>query len=212
MQRAANGFRTLVKVCGVRSPEEARRILDLGADAVGVVVAEGSPRQLTATEALEVAHGSPRAVLVGRGSEACWLDLARSWPGPVQIHGPGGDIGRRFIRAVSGPDHPQNEPDPVACLMDAPEAGSGVPWSWSSDRCPWPGLPLILAGGLNPSNVGAAIRIARPWAVDVSSGVESSRGVKSLGLVAAFIEAVRRCDVEHGRTAEPIPPHFEALR
>lgn len=214
MHAAANGSRTLVKICGVRSPDEAVGILRLGADAIGVVVAEGSPRQLSAGQARAIgAAVGPRSVLVGRGTEPEWADLARSWPGPVQIHGEPGSLGRSFIRALAaGADPSPHEGTPVACLLDAPSAGSGERWEWSLARSPWPGLPVILAGGLHAGCAAEAIRAARPWAVDVSSGVERRRGMKDLALVSEFIAAVRACDAELGRSGTPEPAGFADLR
>jgi len=214
MQVAANRSRTLAKICGVRSADEAQRIVDLGADAVGVVVAQGSPRQVSPETAFRIAATMPlRTVLVGRGDEPDWRDLTRSWPGPVQIHGPGLELRRPFIRALAAGARPDaNERVPVACLLDAPAAGSGALWDWSTAASPWPSLPLILAGGLTPANVHDALTAVRPWAVDVSSGVERERGRKDLELVRAFLQAVRACDEASGRTDEASPAGFEALR
>ena len=214
MYAPANRSRTLAKICGVRSVDDATRIFDLGADAVGVVVATGSPRQVSPAEALQIAARHPeRTVLVGRGDEAVWPDLARSWPGPVQIHGSGSNLGRAFIRALpAGTPPAAGEPRPIACLLDAPTAGSGAVWDWSRAVSPWPGLPLILAGGLTPESVTDAVRRVHPWAVDVSSGVERERGRKDLDLVRAFVEAVRRCDLDDGRVSDPSPRGFDALR
>jgi phosphoribosylanthranilate isomerase len=75
-----------------------------------------------------------------------------------------------------------------ALLVDAPNAGAGEGWNWQRPKPPWTyQLPLILAGGLSPENVATAISQACPWAVDVSSGVESSRGVKDFKKVKDFI-------------------------
>jgi phosphoribosylanthranilate isomerase len=214
MRAAANRSRTLVKICGIRSADEAGRILDLGADAVGVVIATGSPRQVSPTEALQIAATHPgRTVLVGRGDEPVWLDLARSWPGPVQIHGPASHLRRSVIRALpAGTPPAPDEREPVACLLDAPTAGSGAAWDWSRAVSPWPGLPLILAGGLTPDSVAHAIRRVHPWAVDVSSGVERDRGRKDLDLVHAFLDAVQRSDADDGRAGTPSPSSFDSLR
>ena len=207
--------RTLIKICGVRNAGEARTILDLGADAVGVVVAAGSPRRVHPSEAVAIAEScGQRAVLVLRGSDRDCADLLRSWPGPVQIHEPNGDPGRRCIagfgaRAVPAPAGlPRNA---AALLLDAIQAGSGVPWDWAAARGIPTHLPRIVAGGLNPTNVAAAITAARPWAVDVSSGVEHARGTKDLTLVQSFIAAVRTCDAEAGRDLMPTPADFAAL-
>jgi phosphoribosylanthranilate isomerase len=214
MQSVANRSRTLVKICGIGSADEARRIFDLGADAVGVVVASGSPRQVSPDTAFRIAAVMPaRTLLVGRGDEPDWVDLARSWSGPVQIHGPSLGLRRSFIRALAASTRPgPSEPTPIAILLDAPTAGSGATWDWAKAASPWPELPLILAGGLTPDSVPQAMRAARPWAVDVSSGVERERGRKDLELVRAFLDAVHGCDTADGRDAEPSPSGFEALR
>ena len=205
--------RTLIKVCGVRTPAEAEAILALGADAVGVVLAQGSPRQLHPSEALAVARvAGGRAVLVDRDPISRErLAFIAEWPGPVQIHGDVPPLERRHIVAVAGETaHPAMGQAVSAWLVDAPEAGSGRPWSWS--RPPWMDhRPLILAGGLDAERVAQAITRTRPWAVDVSSGVERTRGTKDLGRVRDFIEAVRAADAMAGRSGTPSPEDFTQL-
>jgi len=204
---------TLVKVCGIRSAEQAARVLALGADAIGVVTVPGSPRQVSEAVARAVAEAvGARAVLVVTGANPGTDALRGWWPGPVQIHGPLADPRRRFI--LAGPaDAPAPHPHwtaPSARLVDARDAGSGAAWSWA--RPPGLGdLPLLLAGGLDASNASAAIEATRPWAVDVSSGVERERGVKDLGLVAAFIAAVREADARLGPAAHASPASFAEL-
>ena len=205
--------RTLIKVCGVRSPEEALAILDLGADAVGVVVAEGSPRQVDFDAASLIAEAAgPRCVLVDRSPrDHDRLRLVRDWIGPVQVHGVMPDLPRRWIHAVTGtsPTAPADS-DISAWLLDAPEAGSGRPWAWT--RPTWLGdRPMVLAGGLKPDTVASAIAATLPWAVDVSSGVEIDRGRKDLGLVRAFVASVRAADAAAGRTEAPTPIDFPAI-
>ena len=215
MPPAEKRSRTLVKVCGVRTPEEARAVLDLGADAIGVVVAAGSPRQVPPGMSRSIAEAvGARAVLVDRSPKDHdrWA-LIREWPGPVQLHGCARSPSRRCIIAVHAGDPPADDHvkgDASAWLLDAPIAGSGSAWtwarpSWTDDR------PLLLAGGLRSQSVGAAIEAVLPWAVDVSSGVERDRGVKDLTLVRSFIEAVRAADTRAGRSEEPAPPDFAAL-
>lgn len=207
--------RTLVKICGVRSAEMARIAFDAGADAVGVVLVPGSPRSVTESTALDIAATAPfRTVLVLRDPDPEGLELARKWRGPVQFHSPFPPISRGHVRALaSGLEHPPTaEPHQTAWLLDAPVAGSGQAWRWpTADALP-SGLPVILAGGLDPENVTTAIRTALPWAVDVSSGVERERGVKDASLIQAFIHAVRACDASDGRTQDPRPAGFDALR
>ena len=123
------------------------------------------------------------------------------------------------VPAASG--EPDSSPSVMKTLMRLSKtaalgrwatAGSGAAWDWSRAVSPWPGLPLILAGGLTPESVADAVRRVHPWAVDVSSGVERERGRKDLDLVRAFVEAVRRCDLDDGRVSDPSPRGFDALR
>lgn len=215
MTASEKSARTLIKICGARNPLEARAILDLGADAVGVVVAAGSPRRVHPSEAIAIADAcGKRAVLVLRGSDADCTDLLRSWPGPVQIHDPIGDPGRHYIAGFNAAALSSSAAWPAsatALLLDAPQAGSGAAWDWAKARNAARHLPCILAGGLNPTNVATAIEAASPWAVDVSSGVEHARGTKDLGLVQAFIAAVHSCDAAAGRHQTPHPADFTAL-
>jgi phosphoribosylanthranilate isomerase len=213
MSPPENRRRTMVKICGVRSPEQAVAILAMGADAIGVVVAGGSPRQVDEPVALEIARQAGcKAVVVDRTpSDPDRLAFLRAWAGPVQIHGDPSDLGRRCILGIPG-DAATLPPCPSACawLLDAPSSGSGQPWAWS--RPAWMDhRPLILAGGLDADHVGEAIARTAPWAVDVSSGVERSRGSKDLALVRAFIDAVRAADADAGRCEAPAPSGFEAL-
>jgi len=212
MTASEKSARTLIKICGARNASEARAILDLGADAVGVVVAAGSPRRVHPSEAVAIADAcGKQAVLVLRGSDQDCMDLLRSWPGPVQIHEPIGDPGRPCIVASNAATLSAPEAWPssaTALLLDAPQAGSGAAWDWTKAQNTPRHLPCILAGGLNPANVATAINAAHPWAVDVSSGVEHARGTKDLGLVQAFIAAVRSCDAAAGRHDAPYPADF----
>ena len=207
--------RTLVKVCGIRSPELARMAFEAGADAVGVVLVPGTPRAVTAELALRIAEVDPlRCVLVLRDPDAETVDFASIWRGPVQFHPPFAEPRRRHIRAMAGDaiSGATSTTSQSAWLLDAPAAGSGEAWSWPAHDGLPEGLPVILAGGLTPDNVAEAIRKARPWAVDVSSGVERERGVKDPTRIRAFIDAVRACDHADGRTLTPSPAGFDALR
>lgn len=116
-----------------------------------------------------------------------WSDVPAEqlhhWPGPIQVYTALGGPNRKRIWGCSIDEANQLQTCPhehiTALLVDAPHAGAGDSWNWSRPSQPWANhLPLILAGGLSPDNVANAISQAHPWAVDVSSGVESSRGVK----------------------------------
>ena len=213
MHAAEKRQRTLVKICGVRSPADARAALDAGADAVGVVIAAGSPRGVTPADALQIAQvAGERAVLVLRDPGAETMEFASKWAGPVQFHHPYPRPDRRHIAARGPADSAVADARISAWLLDAPNPGSGTAWEWpAAGRLPTD-RPVILAGGLTPDNVASAIRTARPWAVDVSSGVEGARGVKDLALVRRFIDAVRACDLADGGTLGAVPPGFESLR
>jgi len=212
--------RTIIKICGVRSVAQAKAILDLNADAVGVVIASGSPRQVDADLANAIGRAcAAKGVLVMREMTAETLALLRNWQGPVQIHGASADPHRRYIfaGAVDESQPPAHWiGKPIARLFDAPAAGSGKSWDWNIARKHAEALPanmpLLVAGGLHAGNVADAINALLPWAVDVSSGVERDRGMKDLELVRQFIAAVRSCDAAAGRTLEANPDGFEALR
>ncbi len=209
------GMRTRIKICGIREPEHARLAGELGVDAIGLVFYARSPRGVGPGEAAAVVAACPPFVttvglfldpepgLVEHVLEQVPLDL-------LQFHGDERPedcrrYGRPYIKAIpmgEGIDarrYAQTYPDARGFLIDSHAAGAaggtGRVFDWSR----WPrGLdrPLILAGGLTPQNVGEAIRRAAPYGVDVSSGVESARGVKDPRRMAAFCREVRRADAE----------------
>ncbi len=196
-----------VKICGLRSRDSVRTALDAGADAIGFVVSPGSPRDLApeaAAELVAFAGGEASTVLVVSHTpvvEAVAL-AERIGVDILQLHGRYGQpdvevalaAERRVWRAASVADGTPLEVGAwgeEVLLLDSPVAGSGHRWDASAVEAAgrW-----MLAGGLNPDNVAEAIAISRPWGVDVSSGVESSRGVKDDALIRAFVEAVRGAD------------------
>jgi phosphoribosylanthranilate isomerase len=207
-------MRVRVKVCGIRSKEEALWAVEAGASAVGLVFAP-SPRQVTPEEAEEICRGLPPFVSrvgvfvnqdpswVREVAERCGLD-------GIQLHGEEDPLryrigkGVKIIKAVRVGKQPQEEvlaevrrQEADAVLLDTKiedaYGGTGVAFDWrvaAFVRQHWPG-PLILAGGLNASNVGEAIRLVRPYAVDVSSSVERG-GRKDRRLIGEFIASVVR--------------------
>ncbi|MGP3918116.1 phosphoribosylanthranilate isomerase [Nonomuraea sp. 10N515B] len=192
-----------VKICGLTEPEHVAAAVEAGADAVGFVMTR-SPRQIAPERAAELAALVPAHVLtvgVFRGEDPGTVRAAALTSGvrAVQLHGrhPHGDftalkdLGAALIRAVDAEaDLRCGAYDEDLLLVDAPHAGSGLPWDWAAIR----GRPSgrwLLAGGLAPANVTEAIAAAEPWGVDVSSGVESSPGVKDPALITAFLQAVR---------------------
>jgi len=216
--------RTLVKVCGITRPEDGLLAAEAGADAVGFVFYSMSPRRVDAAQAAAVARVLPPFVLrVGvfvdasrdemeRVADQVGLDL-------LQLHGDEPlesleSLPRRALKAVRvGPGFTAEEAvryegHAAGLVVDTRlvgetvmPGGTGVPFDWSLVR----GLRdqvgfLMLAGGLSPENVAAAIGEVRPHAVDVSSAVERLPGQKDPDRLIAFIEAVRRTERGgHGR-------------
>ena len=194
---------TWVKVCGLGRPEEVEAAVEAGADAVGFVFYEPSPRNL----ALELARdlGSDLSILtvavtVGLDADSL-LHLAEvSGVGAVQPHGAGAGLAARSaLKAglsvlrpvpVSGPvdlSHVSGDELPLLDSDTVGGTGSAFDWAWLE------GLerPYVLAGGLNPDNIEAAIAQAAPWGVDASSGLESAPGVKDLAKVASFVHKAK---------------------
>lgn len=209
--------KTRIKICGVRDANTARCAIDAGADYIGLQFAEGSPRQLEIVQArnlvAEICNASktvePVAVFANQSTDLIHEVLEAADFKIVQLHG---DEDRAFIESLgevrvfkavpfdpSKIDAWRNPPaNVVALLIDAPTkpgeltGGTGQTFDWQAlanlDRTGLP--PIILAGGLTPDNVAEAVRTVAPFAVDVSSGVESSRGVKDAAKIKAFCEAV----------------------
>jgi len=197
---------TRIKICGITSHEQIDQAAAAGADAIGLVQAAGSPREVSPTLAAELFAATPAEItpitLLVNATEPAVQERPCDW---VQLHGDedGAATERAakrgpVIRAVSFEDRDailrwDRCESVTRLLIDSPRGGSGVAFDHAtfaefadSLRTPW-----ILAGGLTPETVTDAITCLRPWGVDVSSGVESSHGVKDLGKIAAFCEAVR---------------------
>ncbi|MFE0462488.1 phosphoribosylanthranilate isomerase [Kitasatospora sp. NPDC058965] len=195
-----------IKVCGVRTPGDVAAVVEAGADAIGFVLTE-SARRLDPAEARELAAAVPPEILtvaVTAGvpaAEAGRLALAAGVRA-LQLHGDYpreafaelADLPLRLVRATAltpGTDLAVGAYGEEFLLLDAPVAGSGTRWDLSLLDGNRPTGPWMLAGGLTPDNVAAAIAAADPWGVDVSSGVESSRGVKDHRLIHAFVASAR---------------------
>jgi len=206
-------MRTRVKICGITRPGDARAAADAGADAIGLVFYPPSPRYLSVERAVEIRDALPPfvqtvALFVNADAAQIAQVIGRVHPAMLQFHGDEtaefcAQYGLPFVKACrvrAGVDplaYLQPYARATAWLLDSfvPEYGGvGESFDWSlapRERT----RPLILSGGLERGNVARAIRAVRPWGVDVSSGVESAKGIKDAGKMAAFIAEVRHADV-----------------
>lgn len=193
-----------VKICGLKTAHDVEVAVAAGADAVGFVFAPGSPRTVDAATARELAAGVPDGVLtvgVFRGQSVAEVRRFTEESGVrgVQLHGEEGPEdfaalraeGRTLLRATAQHVERCGEYGEDLLLLDAPDPGSGKPWNWGSAEFAAPAGRWLLAGGLTPANVREAVTVTGAWGVDVSSGVESERGIKSPDLIRAFITAAR---------------------
>ncbi len=196
-----------VKVCGLSTPESVREAVDAGADAVGFVLT-ASPRVVSPSQAASLLAVVPKtvspigvfrdepvadAIAIARAAGLEWIQLhgARSRADVETVH----DAGMKLVRAITmGATQDEFEDwGEDLLLIDAAVPGSGKSWDYASVAA----LPVLqgrnwlLAGGLEPGNVGRASAAAHAWGVDVSSGVEASRGVKDLAKVRAFVHAAK---------------------
>ena len=208
--------RTRIKICGLTRAADVGAAVALGADAVGFVRYRGSPRfvelgQLALLLREVPAFVTPVLLFVNAAEDEIRAALDVAPNALLQFHGDETEhqcarFDRPYLRAVpmgKGVDLLDCAAvfaSAVALLADAPAVGyggGGKTFDWS--RLPPPEAspkPLVLAGGLNADNVGAAIRAVRPYAVDVASGVEDSPGVKSAAKLERFFAAVRAADAE----------------
>ena len=199
---------TKIKICGCRTPADIQHAAEAGADFVGMVVAENTKRYVPTEDRLSLLAAARDfeiplvCVLRDNPKPKDQSEAERWYPGDmVQWHGHEDESwslvdSRPSIRAVSGPKG-LLEYAGFPCrhfLLDHEQPGSGLAFEWSSLEGSSLPEEWFLAGGLNAGNVEDAIRTLKPWAVDVSSGVESSPGVKCRENIQAFVDAVRRAD------------------
>lgn len=223
--------RTRIKICGVRTPEVALAAARAGADWVGLVFVDRSPRQVTVAEARAVVRALPATVdpvglFVDAPAERVREVAAAVGLRTVQLHGDetpeqvASLEGLRVLKAVAFNGGANLEwwrgvANVVGLLVDTPPVDAGALPGGSGRAFDWAALarwraqagddlpPMFLAGGLTPANVAEAIATVRPYGVDVSSGVESARGVKDAALIEAFCAAVREADRMGDRAAQP---------
>lgn len=197
-----------IKICGLRTEQDVDTAVEAGADAIGFVFS-ASPRRVDAATAARLCRRVPEHVLTVGVFREETLDDVRSLAADsgiraVQLHGSEdrgyydalAAGGWTLIRAAAfGDSVPRcGEMGEDMLLLDAPVPGSGIAWDWSRKPAAGPGEKWLLAGGLTPDNVRSAVGTTRPWGVDVSSGVEQSRGVKDPALITAFVRAARGGD------------------
>ena len=205
--------RTRIKICGITRVEDALAAAEAGADAIGLVFYPPSPRNVTVPQAREIAaclapFVSVVALFVNATPQLVDTVIAQVRPALLQFHGDETPqectrYDHPYIRAARMRegldllDYASRFSTSQALVLDADQpgyGGGGEVFDWS--RIPANvALPLVLSGGLHAANVTPAIRRVRPWAVDVSSGVEASKGIKSAQRIAEFIAAVRAADL-----------------
>jgi len=204
--------RTRIKICGITNHEDAANAVACGADALGFNFFKESKRYISPRKAAEICEQVPAFVAtvglfvnepladVNRIIESLRLDL-------MQFHGDEtpdycDSVGHPYMKALRATAREQIEVEAqsfeaaqailVDTATDGQFGGTGKTFDWS--MLPDLGKPVVLAGGLDATNVGAAIAVTHPYAVDVSSGVELRRGVKNLAKMKEFVEAVQIAD------------------
>ena len=205
---------TRIKFCGLTRAEDVRLAVELGVDYLGLVFAPQSPRRLLLGQARMLRGLVPEAIAV----VALMMDNTRSEveqvieslrPEVLQFHGGEDDafcasFGLPFWKAIAMGGPAEDVPSAIALYPAASallfdghgageQGGSGQRFDWK--RMPMAlDRPYFLAGGLSPDNVGVALQTARPWGVDVSSGIESTPGIKHADKMRLFVAAVRLAD------------------
>lgn len=206
--------RTRVKICGITNVNDAVTAVESGADAIGLVFYAPSPRAVAIDQAAEIVSAIPAfvstvALFVNANAELVdnVLNLVR--PSLLQFHGDESptecaSYHQDFIKAIRVNDdtnliqYAEDYKSAKGLLLDTytkgVPGGTGQSFDWTLIPEDLP-MPVILAGGLNASNVGAAISQVNPYAVDVSGGVEHSKGIKDTAKIKAFIQQVNQVSV-----------------
>lgn len=207
--------RTRIKFCGLTRAEDVDAAVALGVDAIGLIFAARSPRRVDIASAAALRQRVPPfvgvvALVMDEDLTSLRAILERVRPDLIQFHGSESESdcrasGQRYLKVVPMGEGGDAEsfmaryPSAAGFVLDShalgQPGGSGSAFDWSR----WPARserPLLLAGGLNPDNVGQAVRRLRPYAVDVSSGIESMPGIKDAARMQQFIDEVRRADSE----------------
>jgi phosphoribosylanthranilate isomerase len=207
--------RTRIKFCGMTRADDALYAFALGVDAIGLIFAIRSKRRLTPDAAASIREALPSsietvALFMGNPADEVQATIERVRPSLLQFHGDEddafcGSFGLPYMKAIAmGGERSEDIsdvlarwPSAAAFLFDShvegAAGGSGLTFDWT--RVPkYLSRPFLLAGGLTPENVFDAIRATACWGVDVSSGVESSPGIKDATKMRRFVEEVRRAD------------------
>lgn len=198
-------MKTFVKICGLRDEDTVAAAVEAGADAVGFVFAE-SPRRVSTEEAMRASKSVPdsvrRVAVMRHPTNVEWADV---------LNGFEPDVLQTDIEDFAGLDVPSRivcwpvirEGTPAATgaipqefIYEGPVSGAGETVDWKHAAALARKGRMILAGGLDATNVGDAIRETRPWGVDVSSGVEAAPGKKDVEKIRQFIGAVRAAEIE----------------
>ena len=193
----------MVKICGLKTATDAGVVVDAGADAAGFVFAE-SVRRVSPEDAAEAADALPdnvlRVAVMKHPSDTEWQAVLETFC-PDVLQTDAGDYA-----ALDVPDDVRRWPVfregslvdmesmPPEFLYEGPRSGSGETVDWAQAAELARRGHMLLAGGLSPANVAAAVRAVRPWGVDVSSGVESAPGVKDSKKIREFIRAARAAE------------------
>jgi phosphoribosylanthranilate isomerase len=198
------------KICGITRVEDALACAGYGADAIGLVFYSPSPRHASTAQAQEIVRALPPfvttvALFVNPAVEEVEAVLRAVRPDLLQFHG---DEPPEFCRQFAVPwlkavrvkaglnlvEYATRYREAKGLLLDAfvegQAGGTGQSFDWTLIPADLP-VPVVLSGGLTPDNVEIAIRQVKPWAVDVSSGVEAAKGIKSEAKIAAFMQGVR---------------------
>lgn len=205
-------MRTRIKICGLTRDQDVIAAVEAGADAIGLVFYAPSPRAVTIEQARRLCALVPpfvtmTALFVNEAS-AKIAQVLRELPiSLLQFHGDETaadceQFGRPYIKVarmrpgVDLLEYASKFPSAQGLLLDTyvdAYGGSGQAFDWSLIPQQLPAR-IVMSGGLNPDNVSAAVTAVRPWAVDVSSGVESAKGIKDHARIKAFIAGVKNAD------------------
>jgi len=208
--------RTRIKICGIRDAASLLAAAEAGADAIGFVFHKPSKRYIAPEQAWELLSILPPFVasvgLFVNASVDEFCEIEEVCPTALsQLHGQEpvdvvAQCGPNIIKAVRFDESTidaelerwSGVPDVAAILVDGAAGGEGKTFDWNAlaTRIQHFDTPIIIAGGLTPGNVAEAIRVVRPYGVDVSSGVESAPGIKDPKLIAEFCKQVRKADAD----------------